>query len=132
MINIKELQSTAISAGPLFTKLQDLYRSLPATHCQCENPGVCCIFLPEMTGLEALQWIWIIQEMPNSERIVMLRKFIEFYLTTPVRHFGCPFRTMGGACSIYQFRPFACRAYGLWSKEMGRLRTRESRKRKKR
>jgi Fe-S-cluster containining protein len=131
MIDAKALESTTISTRPLFIKLQNLYGSLPTTHCQCQNPGGCCIFLPEMTGVEALLWIWIIQRMSASERIVTLRKFVEFYLTNPVRHVGCPFRTAEGACRIYQFRPFACRAYGLWSQKMGRFRTMESRKNKK-
>lgn len=108
------------------------YTSLYRLHAvNVRTPGGCCIFLPEMTGVEALQWVWIIQRMSDPERIVTLRKFVEFYLTNPVRHLGCPFRTAEGACSIYQFRPFACRAYGLWSQKMGRFRTMESQKNKK-
>lgn len=43
---------------------------------------------------------------------------------------GCPFLEEGG-CTIYEYRTFGCRAYGMWSRELGNLRIRESRKDKK-
>ncbi len=36
-----------------------------------------------------------------------------------------------GLCTIYKFRTFGCRSYGLWSQEMGKTRTLEDRKGKK-
>jgi hypothetical protein len=43
---------------------------------------------------------------------------------------GCPFLNDGG-CSIYKYRTFGCRAYGLWSQKLGNDRTAESRNQKK-
>ncbi|MGD9076910.1 MAG: hypothetical protein PVJ69_16955, partial [Desulfobacteraceae bacterium] len=103
---------------------------LPETQCTCDEPGVCCMFLPEMTMLEALQWMERMRAMSDEDLTSTLRRFVEFYLTNPARLTGCPFRD-DGACSIYKYRTFGCRSYGLWSQEMGRSRTRESRKGKK-
>jgi Fe-S-cluster containining protein len=130
MITASELDTAIKTAGPLFESLQRLYQRLPQTGCQCEQPGVCCAFLPEMTALEALQWIGLIQEMPADARKKRVQKFLGFYLTNPVRSNGCPFLE-NGACTIYELRPFACRAYGLWSPEYGTVRTRESRQDRK-
>jgi Fe-S-cluster containining protein len=88
------------------------------------------MFLPEMTMLEALQWMERMRAMSDEDLTSTLRRFVEFYLTNPARLTGCPFRD-DGACSIYKYRTFGCRSYGLWSQEMGRSRTRESRKGKK-
>ena len=130
MIAISNLDTVIHKAKPLFESLQRLYQRLPQTDCQCEQPGVCCAFLPEMTWLEAIQWIGHIQEMPADIRTKILRKFLKFYLTNPLRSAGCPFLG-NGACTIYDLRPFACRAYGLWSPEYGTVRTRESRQDRK-
>ena len=35
---------------------------------------------------------------------------------------------MDGSCGIYEYRAFACRAYGLWSHQTGDSRTRENRR----
>ena len=126
MITIEEINVAINEVKPLFVELQKLYDSLPETLCQCEQPGVCCAFLPQMTWLEALQWVDLIQQMPADARAKMLRTFLEFYLTNPLRSNGCPFLE-NGACGIYELRPFACRAYGLWSPEYGTARTQESR-----
>jgi len=88
------------------------------------------MYLPEITVLEALQWIRFMQAMPESELTATFRKFVEFYLTNPARLTGCPF-LVDGACSVYKYRIFGCRSYGLWSQKMGRTRTRESRNGKK-
>lgn len=120
------LKPLITSARPLYRELQVIYRNLPATECRCDHPGVCCAFLPEMTGIEALRWLSIILEMPQQERNKIVRKFVEFYFTNPLRHTGCPFLS-SGACSIYPHRTFACRAYGLWSRKIGSARTRQSR-----
>ncbi len=130
MITTKELGAAISEAKPLFGRLQDLYEGLPETQCTCDDPGVCCMFLPEMTMLEALQWFERMQAMSVTQLTSTLRRFVAFYLTNPARLTGCPFRD-DGACSIYKYRTFGCRSYGLWSQEMGRSRTRESRKGKK-
>jgi Fe-S-cluster containining protein len=126
MIAIEEINAAIKDAQPLFSELQNLYGCLPETLCCCEQPGVCCAFLPEMTLLEALRWIRVIQEMPPDARTRILSKFLEFYLTNPILRSACPFLEKG-ACSIYEWRPFACRAYGLWSPEFGKRRTEKSR-----
>jgi Fe-S-cluster containining protein len=83
-----------------------------------------------MTGIEALRWLSIILDMPQHEQTKIVRKFVEFYFTNPIRHAGCPF-LVNGSCSIYEFRTFACRAYGLWSRKIGSTRTRQSRQDKR-
>ncbi len=130
MITIEEINATITNVRPLFAKLQNLYNRLPVTRCQCEQPGVCCAFLPEMTWMEALQWAGLIQEMTADTRTRILQKFLGFYLTNPIRPNGCPFLEKG-ACTIYEWRPFACRAYGLWSPEFGKVRTQKSRQDRK-
>ncbi|MGD9031852.1 MAG: hypothetical protein PVH02_04255 [Desulfobacteraceae bacterium] len=130
MITARDLGAAISKAKPLFARLQDFYERLPETQCTCDEPGVCCMFLPEMTMLEALQWMERMRAMSDEDLTSTLRRFVEFYLTNPARLTGCPFRD-DGACSIYKYRTFGCRSYGLWSQEMGRSRTRESRKGKK-
>jgi Fe-S-cluster containining protein len=130
MIAISDLDTAIDKARPLLKSLQRLYQRLPQTGCQCKQPGVCCAFLPEMTWMEALQWTALIQEMPADARTKILQKFLEFYLTNPIRPNGCPFLE-NGVCGIYELRPFACRAYGLWSPEFGKVRTQKSRQDRK-
>ena len=117
-------------AKPLYRELQVIYRNLPATECYCEQPGICCAFLPEMTCIEALQWFNLIQRMPARQKNATFRRFVEFYLTNPIRSSSCPFLA-DGSCSIYDFRTFACRAYGMWSRRFGDTRTRENREDRK-
>jgi len=130
MIATGDLKTAINKATPMLESLQRLYQRLPETGCQCEQPGVCCAFLPEMTWLEAVQWTGLIQKMTADARAKILQKFLEFYLTNPIRPNGCPFLE-NGACGIYELRPFACRAYGLWSPEFGKVRTQKSRQDRK-
>lgn len=125
MITIEEINAAMTDVRPLFAELQNLYGKLPQTQCRCDQPGVCCAFLPEMTGLEALHWAGVIQEMSADERAKILQKFVEFYLTNPIRHHGCPF-LQNGVCGVYERRPIACRNYGLWSPGFGKERTQKS------
>jgi Fe-S-cluster containining protein len=124
------LASLIKKAKPLYRELQLIYRSLPDTECLCERPGICCMFLPEMTCIEALQWFNLIQRMPAGKKTATFRRFVEFYLTNPIRSSSCPFLAEG-SCSIYEFRTFACRAYGMWSRKFGDTRTRENREDRK-
>jgi Fe-S-cluster containining protein len=130
MITTSDLNTALNKTTSLLQSLQRLYQRLPQTNCQCEQPGVCCAFLPELTWLEAVQWIGRIQEMPADGRTKILQKFLEFYLTNPIRTSGCHFLE-NGDCTIYELRPFACRAYGLWSPEFGKERTEKSRQDRK-
>ncbi len=126
MLNKENIYNHIRLARPLFKKLQDLYQGLPETLCQCDNPGNCCTTMPEMTMVEALQWLDILVKMPIDEKIECLQNFLAFYLTTPLQSPSCPF-LMENSCSNYSFRPFACRTYGLWSKKIGRGRTIQNR-----
>jgi len=130
MIDFKTLETAGKQAGTAFETLLEIYEKLPETVCRCDTIGVCCVSLPEMTAIEALLWCRAISEMPEGKRTLLLRNFVAFYLTHPIRRPGCPFRKEG-SCSIYSKRPFACRAYGLWSPKTGRERTRENRKAQK-
>jgi Fe-S-cluster containining protein len=130
MIIIPDIASAMPVADNLFEPLQTLYSRLPDTRCTCDQPGVCCSFLPEITVLEALQWIRVMQGMPHQERTARFESFVAFYLTNPARISGCPFKD-DGSCSIYTYRTFGCRSYGLWSQKMGKERTQESRAHKK-
>lgn len=130
MITTEDFRSVMPAAEPLFDRLQGLYGRLPETRCTCEKPGMCCMYLPEITVIEALQWIRFMQTMPDLELTSTHRKFVEFYLTNPARFTGCPFLA-DGSCSVYECRTFGCRSYGLWSQKMGNTRTRESRNGKK-
>ena len=127
MITIEEINAAINEVKPLFADLQNLYDSSPETQCRCDQPGVCCTFLPQITGLEAIQWVAVINDLPEAARRDILRKFVEFYLTTPLRHTGCSFLS-DGHCGIYPYRGFACRAYGLWSQKIGVKRTMENRR----
>jgi Fe-S-cluster containining protein len=113
-------------ADPSFDELEAGYRLLPETACGCETPGACCTFSPEITFTEALHWMQLIQHLPLQQRADQIRTFLDYYFTSPVRHKGCPFLS-AGRCGVYAQRPFACRAYGLWSLEMGRSRTQRNR-----
>jgi Fe-S-cluster containining protein len=130
MIDAENLHSALQTAKPLFNKLQHQYEDLPPTRCHCQDHGVCCAYLPQMTLVEALQWVDIVRQLPDSEKIDTLRLFMRFYLTNPVHHTGCPFLNQD-RCGIYKFRPFACRAYGLWSRQIGDGRTDHSRQERK-
>ena len=127
MIDLTDVQNALQKAYPLFDELHRLYDLLPATACECDRPGKCCVFMPEMTFVEALNWIRIVFEAPAAERRQLLRRFIAFYMTSPVAASGCPFLDDTGGCANYPYRSFACRAYGQWSLKMGRQRTADHR-----
>ncbi len=130
MVDFKELATAAEKVEGAFQTLLKTYEKLPETLCRCDSIGICCVSLPEMTALEALLWICTITQLPSDERISLLRKFVSFYLTNPVRRPGCPFLSEG-SCGIYERRPFACRAYGLWSPETGDEQTQANRENQK-
>jgi len=129
MICHSDVEKAAKRAPPLFEELQALYRKLPDTHCWCEQPGICCAYMPEITFIESLQWIQVIRKASGQKRSRWLRQFVAFYLTNPIRRMGCPFLA-NGVCNIYEFRAFACRAYGLWSRMTGEAGTEQNREAK--
>lgn len=122
MLTRKNIQYYVGASRHLFPKLQECYKTLPETHCQCDTPGVCCTTMPEMTVVEALQWLDVIGGMDADTKLQTLRDFLVFYLTTPLYRPGCPF-LQNSQCSNYRFRTFACRAYGVWSVDTGSRRT---------
>ena len=73
MIANSDLDTAINKARPLSESLQRFYQQLPQNECQCEQPGVCCAFLPEMTWLEAVQWAGLIREMPADGRTKILQ-----------------------------------------------------------
>jgi len=115
-------------AAPLFTELDRCYQRLPATRCHCDTPGLCCTLIPETTFVEALRWLAAIRD--STKPLDLVRGFASHFLTNPVVHGGCPFLDAGG-CGIYPQRSFACRAYGMWSRQAGMGRTQQSRQAKK-
>ena len=131
LISVEDIQRGIGAAEPQLEKLQTLYGSLPETLCRCERPGECCMFLPQMTWMEALQWFRHLLALGPADRESMVRKFIGFFLSNPVQRSHCPFLSDDGGCGNYDVRPFACRAYGMWSVKWGRERTKQSREGKK-
>lgn len=129
MLTVDELDHALKIARPAFGTLQKIYARLPDTRCDCQRPGECCRYLPQVTLVEALQWIDALRGMPGCTSGTLVWKFVEFYLSNPVRTTNCPFLS-DGRCTIYPIRPFACRAYGLWSRQTGRFRADQSRREK--
>ncbi|MGD9077120.1 MAG: hypothetical protein PVJ69_18020, partial [Desulfobacteraceae bacterium] len=76
MITARDLGAAISKAKPLFARLQDFYERLPETQCTCDEPGVCCMFLPEMTMLEALQWMERMRAMSDEDLTSTLRRFV--------------------------------------------------------
>jgi Fe-S-cluster containining protein len=123
----EEIRQCIGPAASRAAELDELYAKLPATNCLCDSPGVCCTFLPEMTALEAFRWLERIYDLGPVSGTDMVKRFVEFYLTSLVRLSRCPF-VDEGRCSAYDIRTFACRAYGLWSRKLGEERTGKSRR----
>ena len=130
MIATKDLTAAIKRTTPLFNELQNLYALLPETQCRCRHPGTCCTYIPQISMLEALQWLKRIQELPITEKAEILKKFMTYYLKNPIQHTGCPF-LHNDLCGIYTCRSFACRAYGIWSRRIGDDRTRQNRQERK-
>ncbi len=128
---IGDIQRGIDAAERHLKQLQILYGSLPETRCHCNRPGACCMFLPQMTWMEAIQWFQYLIDLPVTERETLVRKFLTFFLSNPARRDHCPFLDDDGGCGNYALRPFACRAYGMWSLKWGRQQTGQSREGKK-
>lgn len=127
LIQWGDIQRGIDQVEPPIAALQEVYGLLPETRCHCDRPGQCCVFLPQMTWMEALQWFRFLKGLAPSDREAMIRKFLAFFLTNPARRGHCPFLAEDGGCGNYEYRPFACRAYGMWSLKRGREETARSR-----
>jgi hypothetical protein len=106
---LQELVQTSVF---LRRKLKTVYDLLPAT--KCRRQALCCSLLPEMSFLEALQVISVLESWPPAERLKMIRKIARYFLGNALEISSCPF-LHGQDCLIYPDRFFGCRAYGLWS-----------------
>lgn len=110
-VPLRELvQNSASPRG----ELNRVYDRLPVT--RCLRQGRCCLLLPEMTLLEALQAISALRSWPPLNRINFMRKMVRYFLGNATEITSCPF-LQGCDCLIYPDRFFGCRAYGLWSRD---------------
>jgi hypothetical protein len=101
-------------SGSLRRELKTVYDLLPAT--KCRRQVRCCSLLPEMTFLEVLQVIRVLESWTLSDRIKVIRKMARYFLSNALEISSCPF-LHGKDCLIYRDRFFGCRAYGLWSRD---------------
>ena len=108
------LRELAQTSATLRQELKMVYDRLPDT--RCLRQGRCCLLLPEMTFLEALQVISAMRSWPPSNRINIMRKMVRYFFGNATEITSCPF-LQGSDCLIYPDRFFGCRAYGLWSKD---------------
>ena len=102
------------TSATLRRELKMVYDRLPDT--RCLRQGRCCLLLPEMTFLEALQVISAMRSWPSSDRITIIRKMVRYFFGNTTEITSCPF-FQGSDCLVYPDRFFGCRAYGLWSKD---------------
>ncbi|MBI4763835.1 MAG: hypothetical protein HY787_04440 [Deltaproteobacteria bacterium] len=107
-----DLRKLIQNSASLRRDLQKIYDRIPAT--RCLRQGQCCSLLPEMTFLEALQALSVLESRPLSDRINVTQKMVRYFLGNAMEISSCPF-LQGRDCLIYQDRFFGCRAYGLWS-----------------
>ncbi len=74
MFQAHALHDEVNRARPLFPEINQLYQRLPQTRCCCEGPGECCLFLPEMTFVEAMQWMDMLLGMEARQRTQFQKK----------------------------------------------------------
>ena len=102
--------------------LNQIYREIPNTSCECERLGQCCELTPEemrsdfatMYPLYAVEYLNIVEYVeavfPPEERDRVFGVIEE----RPAR---CPFLTDSGQCAIHPVRPLTCRTYGVLRQE---------------
>lgn len=94
-------------------ELKIIYDQLPATDCaRCLD---CCRVSPPVSISE----MWILDEIvlsnPTHEKIAFFEQVIRAELLGRIISTGtCPF-LLNAECSIYEYRPLACRQFGLTS-----------------
>lgn len=113
MIDTPEILKTAVQEGAeVRARLKLLLESLPPTRCQRKTD--CCSLLPQMSLVEASLIQEFMNTLPDDKQFALIKKLVEYFFLNATRIMGCPF--LGDhACGIYEFRPFGCRAYGMWS-----------------
>ena len=72
MIDAEDINIALQTAKPLFNELQNQYENLPPTRCRCQKPGVCCAYLPQMTLMEALQWVDILRPVVSDDELIAI------------------------------------------------------------
>lgn len=110
------------AAGQRRAALEEVYREIPRTSCECDRLGQCCELTEEemrsdfatMYPLYAVEYLNIVDfvesHFPPEERDRVLG-------LTEERPTRCPFLTASGQCSIHPVRPFTCRTYGVLRQE---------------
>ncbi|SHK23677.1 YkgJ family cysteine cluster protein [Desulforamulus aeronauticus] len=101
----------------LFVKLEKAYAMLPES--TCASCATCCKWgSPPAFFIEYLNMYKYVRDNMKDSWQELLKKATEYYYLELVdTEQTCPFLGQDNKCSIYQVRPFSCRAYGLLSKE---------------
>lgn len=99
---------------PFRKKLRAIYKKVPAT--TCRGKAACCTLIPEMTFIEAVSAMKLLQDMEIKERKRVLTLMVRYFLLNPVHIMHCPF-LHEARCIIYKDRFLGCRTYGLWSEK---------------
>ncbi|AQS58255.1 YkgJ family cysteine cluster protein [Desulforamulus ferrireducens] len=101
----------------LFAKLKTAYAMLPQT--TCTGCATCCKWgSPPAFFVEYLNMYKYVRDNMKDKWQELLRRSTEYYYLELVdTQQTCPFLGQDNKCSIYEVRPFSCRAYGLLSKE---------------
>ncbi|CCO08300.1 YkgJ family cysteine cluster protein [Desulforamulus hydrothermalis] len=101
----------------LFSQLEQIYAALPAT--SCEGCATCCKWgSPPAFFIEYLNLYRHVRDnMKDSWREILGKSTEYFYLELVDVNQKCPFLNDSNQCSVYSVRPFACRSYGLLSKQ---------------
>ena len=98
-----------------FQRLQDIYREIPQTICQC--CGECCRHGPRVYMTEYLHIYRAMKNMSHDKFSQIVKKTIRYgFLSLVDTSLTCPFLE-GGKCIIYDHRAFNCRTWGHSSEE---------------
>jgi Fe-S-cluster containining protein len=114
-------------SAPIRRQLKNAYALIPQTRCQ--RRARCCLLLPEMTFIEALEVIAFLDRSSPEARLALLRKIVSYFFINPTAITACPF-LQEPECLIYSQRFLGCRAYGLWSADTYEQLTRQNRQSK--
>ncbi len=106
------IDSLVCGSQDLLNELRAVYQHIPPT--TCRRRAKCCSLLPETSFVEFLHLYQTLGLMPDATTRSVLAKIAAYYLLNSVERLDCPFLD-SGSCLIYGWRPFTCRAYGLWS-----------------
>jgi len=99
--------------GRLFAALGRIYASLPEM--ECDGCARCCFESPGVFFIEHLRLMVHLSLLPPEQQESLLRRALgELLFSWIDRGRTCIF-LHSSACTIYQFRPLACRLFGLVS-----------------